>query len=174
MQEKNNKMTISLAKKEQLNEIHSLTNACALDLVSKDIYQWNEHYPPLDKLANDISRGELYCLTEENTILGIIVITEIEDKEYKDIEWLTEKESSIYIHRLATHPNFQGKGYARELMDFAEGFAMASGYKSVRLDTFSENTRNNKFYKSRGYKKLGDIFFVNQSIHPFHCYELIL
>ncbi|MGM0391936.1 MAG: GNAT family N-acetyltransferase, partial [Bacteroidota bacterium] len=30
------------------------------------------------------------------------------------------------------------------------------------------------FYESRGYQKLGDIYFPKQSEHPFHCYELIL
>ena len=45
---------------------------------------------------------------------------------------------------------------------------------SIRLDTFSQNKSNNKFYESRGYQKLGDVFFRKQSEFPFHCYEKIL
>jgi hypothetical protein len=47
-------------------------------------------------------------------------------------------------------------------------------FKTVRLDTFSQNKRNNKFYKSREYVKLGDVFFPMQSEYPFHCYEKII
>jgi ribosomal protein S18 acetylase RimI-like enzyme len=59
-------------------------------------------------------------------------------------------------------------------MSFAEEFAQKNNYASVRLDTFSVNKRNQRFYELRGYKKLGDIYFPKQSEFPFHCYELIL
>tara|TARA_R110000796_G_scaffold10530_3_gene34877 strand:+ start:23224 stop:23403 length:180 start_codon:yes stop_codon:yes gene_type:complete len=59
-------------------------------------------------------------------------------------------------------------------MNFAEDYARKGGFISVRLDTFSKNSRNNKFYQARGYQQLGDIYFPKQSEFPFHCYELIL
>jgi ribosomal protein S18 acetylase RimI-like enzyme len=96
------------------------------------------------------------------------------DKEYIPIQWLTANQNNIYIHRLSIHPNYQGKGHAQKLMGFAEDYAKQNGFASVRLDTFSQNKRNQKFYETRGYQKLGDIFFPKQSEHPFHCYELVL
>jgi len=71
------------------------------------------------------------------------------------------------------HPTFQGQGVAQQLMTFAEKFAQEKGYLSVRLDTFSRNNRNQKFYETRGYKRLGTIYFPLQSDHPFFCYELV-
>ena len=47
-------------------------------------------------------------------------------------------------------------------------------FASVRLDTFSVNKRNLKFYESRGYQRLEGIYFPKQSEFPFYCYELIL
>ena len=96
------------------------------------------------------------------------------DEEYIPVKWLTPNKNNIYIHRLAIHPNLQGKGYAQQLMDFAEQFAIENNYSSIRLDTFSQNKRNQKFYELRGYKRLGDIYFPKQSEFPFHCYELVL
>ena len=81
---------------------------------------------------------------------------------------------NLYIHRLAIDPSQQGKGYAQKLMSFAEDKAKKNGLVSVRLDTFSQNKRNQRFYEARGYNKLSDIYFPKQSEHPFHCYELIL
>ncbi len=59
-------------------------------------------------------------------------------------------------------------------MDFAEQFAIEHNYSSIRLDTFSQNKRNQKFYELRNYKRLDDIYFPKQSEFPFHCYELVL
>jgi len=68
----------------------------------------------------------------------------------------------------------QGQGYAQKLMTFAENYAIENNYASIRLDTFSQNKRNQKFYELRGYKRLGNIYFPKQSEHPFYCYELVL
>ncbi|MCM8569736.1 GNAT family N-acetyltransferase [Gramella jeungdoensis] len=158
----------------QLEEIKSLTEACAKAMCYKGIYQWNEHYPSLEKLKADIEKEELYLYEENGQIMGIIVITEDMDDEYIPIKWLSKTESNIYIHRLATHPDVWGQGYARKLMDFAENYAREHEFESIRLDTFSQNKRNQKFYESRGYQKLGNIYFPKQSEHPFYCYELLI
>ena len=158
----------------ELPEIKSLTEACAAAMIDKGIYQWNEHYPSLEKLKNDIQKEELYVLIEDEKILGIIVITETMDDEYIPIKWLSETNNNIYIHRLATHPEVWGLGYAQKLMDFAEEYARNHDFESVRLDTFSQNQRNQKFYESRGYQRLGNIYFPKQSEHPFYCYELLI
>ncbi|WP_299221725.1 GNAT family N-acetyltransferase [uncultured Aquimarina sp.] len=157
-----------------LNTIHKLTQSCAKAMIAREIYQWNEHYPTRSRFEKDIELQELYVLEEENLIKGIIVVTELMDDEYIPIEWLTKNQSNLYIHRLAIHPDYWGKGYAQQLMSWAEIFAEKKGYESIRLDTFSQNKRNQKFYETRGYKKLGNIFFPKQSEHPFYCYELVL
>ena len=100
-----------------------------------------------------------------------MVLTPVMDQEYEPINWITENHNSLYIHRLAIHPKKQGKGYAQKMMDFAENFATRNNYNSIRLDTFSKNVRNQKFYEIRGFKRLGDIYFPKQSEFPFYCYE---
>ena len=164
---------IRKAEITDLQEIKSLTEACAEAMIQKGIYQWNEHYPSLEKLKNDIRKEELYVLETGKKILGIIVITPAKDEEYIPIDWLSKTENNIYIHRLATHPDHWGQGFAQKLMDFAEDMARQNNYESVRLDTFSQNSRNQKFYEARGYQRLGNIYFPKQSEHPFYCYELL-
>ena len=110
----------------------------------------------------------------EGKLVGTIVISTHMDAEYVPVTWLTPSGNNLYIHRLAVHPEHQKKGYAQELMTFAENYARANQYSSVRLDTFSQNKRNQLFYETRGYHKLGDIYFPEQSDDHFHCYELVL
>ncbi|WP_159302482.1 GNAT family N-acetyltransferase [Maribacter litoralis] len=165
---------IAPAKISQIPEILTMTNACRIAMEANGIYQWTTEYPSQKAFEKDIDRNELYVLLEDNAIIGCIVVSLLMDDEYKNVAWLTPNGINYYIHRLAVHPKYQGKGCARRLMDFGENFARENNALSVRLDTFSQNKRNQKFYEQRGYAKLGDIFFPNQSKHPFHCYELVL
>lgn len=159
---------------KDLRQLMALTRACAKFMISQGIHQWNEHYPSVTAFEKDLNRKELYVFELEKTVIGCIVISTLKDDEYLPISWLSETEHNIYIHRLAILPEFQGHGYAQQLMDFAEDYAKSKGFESVRLDTFSQNKRNHRFYEKRGYQRLGNIFFPKQSTDPFHCYELIL
>jgi ribosomal protein S18 acetylase RimI-like enzyme len=166
-----------MIRKAVLTDIDSIlliTKACAKFMIEKDVFQWNEFYPNKSAFINDLDRDELYVLEEENKVIGCVVISTLMDNEYKPIEWLTKNENNIYIHRLAVNPKFQGKGYAQQLMNYSEHYAEEHHYNSIRLDTFSQNKRNQKFYETRGYKRLGTIYFLKQSYHPFYCYELVL
>lgn len=165
---------IELAKISQLNEILSMTDACRVTMEENGIYQWTLDYPSKKAFKNDIKRNELYVLKHAERLVGCIVISLSMDQEYGSVQWLTENTHNYYIHRLAVHPEFQGLGLAQHLMDFGENFARENNALSVRLDTFSQNKRNQKIYEQRGYIKLEDIFFPLQSEHPFHCYELVL
>jgi len=165
---------IQRAKISQLNEILTITNSCRIAMEANGIYQWTTEYPSRKAFENDIQRNELYVLQHNEKIVGCIVVSLYMDEEYRSVPWLTENNHNYYIHRLAVDPEFQGKGFAQCLMDFAENLAKENNALSVRLDTFSQNKRNQKFYEQRGYTKLKDIFFPKQSEHPFHCYELVL
>ena len=165
---------IRRAKISEIPVILTITQACAKKMQENGIFQWNEHYPSKEAFIKDIEREELFVIEENKTVLGTIVISTLMDEEYKPIKWLTPNGNSTYIHRLSVRPDFQGKGFAQKMMDFAENFSRENGFVSVRLDTFSQNKRNQHFYEQRGYQKLGDIFFPKQSEHPFHCYELVL
>lgn len=164
---------IRRAKLSEIPDILQLAKACAIAMQQKGIYQWNEHYPSQKAFEKDIANKELYVLEMGVKIIGIVVVSTYMDEEYVPIKWLTPNKNNIYIHRLAVDPKQQGKGYAQKLMDFAEAYAQENNFVSVRLDTFSQNKRNQKFYETRGYQRLGDIYFPKQSTHPFHCYELV-
>ncbi|MEQ5792979.1 GNAT family N-acetyltransferase [Muricauda sp. NFXS6] len=165
---------IRQAKISEIPDILTITQACAQKMQENGILQWNEHYPSKEAFIQDIKRNELFVIEKNSTVQGTIVISTLMDEEYIPMKWLTPNGNSTYIHRLSVHPELQGQGLAQKMMDFAEAFSRENGFVSVRLDTFSQNKRNQRFYEQRGYQKLGDIFFPKQSDHPFHCYELVL
>ena len=162
---------IRRAKLSEIEQIIEITRACADKMVSEGIFQWNSFYPNKEAFRKDVAQNELYVLLLEGRIIGCIVISTEKDPEYSAIDWLSKNQTHFYIHRLAVHPNFQKMGYAKKLMDFAEALALKNKVASIRLDTFSKNSRNQQFYETRGYTRLGNVFFPNQSEHPFYCYE---
>jgi ribosomal protein S18 acetylase RimI-like enzyme len=167
-------MIIKKASEPDLSQLLSIVKSCGQNLIEQGIFQWNEQYPSKAVLLEDIALQQIWKLEDENKIVGLIVLTENEDAEYQHVKWLTKNHKNLYIHRLAVDPEFQRKGYAQKLMDFAEKYAKENGYNSIRLDTFSQNKRNQKFYEQRNYIKLESIYFPNQREFPFYCYEKIM
>lgn len=165
---------IRIATKDDIDAILEVTQQCARHLIAKGVFQWNEHYPDRQTFASDVLHKELYVIEIEKEIVGCIIISSMMDEVYKTIKWLTQNKDIVYIHRLAIHPKYQGKGYARQLMAYAERTAKETHHNSIRLDTFSQNARNQMFYEQRGYKRLQSVYFPKQSDFPFYCYELIL
>lgn len=165
---------IKKASFKDIDNIIKITQACARHMEEQGIYQWNGHYPSKAAFENDFNNDELYIIEIHKSIVGCMAITPKMSSYYSNVEWLETSNNVIYVHRLAIDPKFQGNGFAQELMNFAENYAKNNKYHSVRLDTFSKNTRNQKFYELRGYKRLGEIFFPKQSEFPFYCYQLLL
>ena len=157
-----------------IDAILNITKSCALHMIQNNIYQWNEHYPDRDSFINDAENQELYVYVINGKVVGCISLCMHMDEVYLPVKWKTKNDNNLYIHRLAVHPDFQKKGVGKILMDFAEKYANEKKFASVRLDTFSVNKRNLKFYESRGYQRLEGIYFPKQSEFPFYCYELIL
>lgn len=165
---------IKLAKLCDLDRVKEIAEACAKKMIEDNIFQWNENYPSKEIFREDIKNNALFVARINSEIVGCIMLSSYKDDVYKNVKWISEDNNNLYIHRLAVHPRFQKKGIARKMMEYAEAFAKSKNHKSIRLDTFSKNDRNNKFYKLRGYIKLDDVFFPNQSVFPFHCYEKLI
>ena len=159
---------------EDLMRILEITKNCAVKMDAMGIYQWNENYPNRNAFIDDIKNNELLVFTKGALLVGCIALCTKMDDVYKDVKWLTKDVKSLYVHRLAVDPQFQKKGIGKKLMDYAEDFAKKNNFISIRLDTFSKNKNNMRFYERRGYKRLEEVFFPEQSKFPFYCYELII
>ena len=165
---------IRKARKEDLFAVKGIAEACTKDLDNQGIFQWNSTYPSLAIFEKDILEEALYVYEIQGEIQGCIMFSEEKDPLYDTIEWMCPDFRNLYIHRLAVHPQFQKKGIARQLMNFAESFAIHNKMHSIRLDTFSQNPRNIRFYELIGYHIRGDVIFNHQSEYPFHCFEKLI
>jgi ribosomal protein S18 acetylase RimI-like enzyme len=135
--------------------------------------QWDDSYPNREVITGDIEQGTLFVCTDNGTIGGILVLDENQAEQYGAIKWSQEQGSHLIMHRLAVHPEIQGKGIARKLIAFAEEHARQGGYASIRLDTYAKNGRALKLYPSLGYVQRGEIQFPGRTA-AFPVFEKIL
>lgn len=66
-----------------------------------------------------------------------------------------DADPALYLHRIATDPAYRGRGFVRDLVDWAKGFGAAGGRRFVRLDTVGENAGLIRHYTRCGFTYLG-------------------
>jgi len=166
-------MRIAQGTHHDLPAIMALIKAVVTHMNSIGIDQWHEGYPNKKVIGEDLDSQTLFTGWINDRLMAVNVINEVYDKEYDVLDWLTPRGKSLYVHRLAVHPDFQKKGYARMFMDYAEEKAKKEGFLSVRLDTYTGNPRNVKFYSNRGYQPIGEVSLPYRP-EPFVCFEKLV
>ncbi|MCB0478608.1 MAG: GNAT family N-acetyltransferase [Crocinitomicaceae bacterium] len=165
-------------RQAQIAEIDYLTDLvqeCGAFMRANGVDQWLEGYPDRNYIKQDVEEGTVFVFEDQGLIKTMVVLNEKQDPEYQDIEWITPVSSkNLVVHRLATLPEFQGQGLGSRMMDFAERFAKEHQYDSIRLDTFSKNQNNLKFYEKRGYQKVGRTYLSYRDDADYLCMEKII
>ena len=159
---------IRKATGEDKSAIFRIYRNAIVDMDSKGIFQWDEVYPNEENVDRDICNGQAYVYVDENTIKGVVVLNEHQDKEYEDLHWQYTGGKQLVVHRLCVDPRHQKNGIARQLMDYAEKYGVSAGYTSIRLDAFLDNARAWQLYEKLGYAKVGIVKFRKGL---FYCYE---
>ena len=165
-------MKIVQAQLTDLDNLMNLYKAAMLHLHHNGIDQWDEEYPNRDIIREDLEAGCLYGIALGSNYIGAIVMNEEEDTDYSAIPWDDASGKVLYLHRLVVHPDHQGQGIGRTLLQFAETTAARKGYSSIRLDAYSANPIALNLYARYGYSRRGEVFFPKREL-PFNCYEKV-
>lgn len=81
-------------------------------------------------------------------------------------------DSAIYIHRIATNPNFRGKNLVSLIVDWAKEYARKTGKEFVRLDTLGNNAKLIEHYTNAGFRFLGMFNLKNTMGLPDHYHNV--
>ena len=166
-------MRIVRAEERHIAPVWALMRRARQSLQAQGIHQWDDAYPTRETVATDVARGTLFVLEEEDgTCIASVALDRLQSPEYASLDWTTA-EPALVVHRLCVEPTAQGRGHARQLMDFAESYASEQGCVSVRLDAYTGNSRSVELYRRRGYRAVGQVHFPRREL-PFWCFELNL
>jgi GNAT superfamily N-acetyltransferase len=62
-----------------------------------------------------------------------------------------DKDPSVYIHRIVTHPDFHGRNYTMKIIEWAKEHAQEKGKKFLRMDTWGDNPKLIDYYIRCGF-----------------------
>ncbi len=95
--------------------------------------------PMLDDYPARVAQGVVHVLDTPGGIQGVIVL-------------IPEPDSScMLLDNIAVAPQAQGRGYGRQMLQWAEDVARRAGCTHLRLYTQEKMTENLAIYKRRGY-----------------------
>ena len=152
-------MDFTFATSCDLVDLMSLYRAATRHMDAQRIPQWDEIYPSVEVVRQDIERGQMRLGKVEGTIALAYSLEPCARGDYEPADWRYDVPQFFVLHRLCVHPSFQGKGLARQAMDHLEEEARSLGIYAIRLDAFSQNPAALKLYESRGYEKAGEITY---------------
>lgn len=92
-----------------------------------------------------------------------------------DDEYIWEErnaDAAVYIHRIATNPDFRGQNFVSKIVDWAKVFAKNNHKDFVRLDTVGNNIKLIELYKKSGFNFLGFVKLKDTSKLPSHYHVL--
>ena len=69
---------------------------------------------------------------------------------------LERMEEAVRIDQLFVSPEHEAEGLGRQLLEFAEGFAIWEGATTLQVVVEAENERALSFYRGRGFMPVGD------------------
>jgi ribosomal protein S18 acetylase RimI-like enzyme len=162
---------INLGSPIEIDSVVALVKWAIEKMHRNGIPQWGEYYPTREIFLADIAAGSLYAARIDSSIVGIIGLDENQFSEWKGQDWIDAKGKALAVHRVCVATDFQGQGIAKKLMCFAEGYARANGYTSMRLEAFAGNPVSLGLYDSLGYRRCGT-FDVHQGV--CYCFEKLL
>lgn len=148
------------AKDENINTIMAIIQRAQAYLKSQGIDQWQNNYPNIETISNDIQNSNGYILLKDNVIVGTVVIIFGPDKTYKSIyngEWLTNGKYAV-LHRMAINSDYHGFGLATEMIKQAEVMCKDNGINSIKVDTHKENIAMQKRLLNSGFIYCGIIY----------------
>lgn len=148
-------MRVKKASQENIEDIlHIVDEARAIMRENGNMTQWNNGYPSMETILNDISKGQAFICISDCEIVGYFCFIKGDhpDPNYDVIHegaWLNTHPYGV-IHRLASGRKV--KGIAQKAFDFA-----FSEIKNIRVDTHHENVPMQQFLKKIGFTYCGII-----------------
>lgn len=140
-----------IIKNSELTDVPKIFNLyrIATDYMkSKNQVYWPKF--PIELILNEIKENRQWKLLIDEKI-ACIWATSLND----ELIWGNKKEPSLYIHRIATNPEFRGQNLVARLIEWANTFGKKKDLKFIRMDTVGMNKGLIEHYKKLGFDFLG-------------------
>jgi ribosomal protein S18 acetylase RimI-like enzyme len=126
---------------------------------------WPEFAPEL--VATEIAENRQWKMLIDGQIACVWATTFSDEQIWEE----KNNDAAVYIHRIATNPNFRGQNFVGKIVEWAKKYALKNNKDFVRLDTIGENTGLIKHYTNSGFDFLGMFELKDTTGLPDHYHN---
>jgi len=137
-------LTIQPAKENQLLEVLYIIRECAEQLIAKGLPSWHNTHDDYAQISLDISKRYIHLVFLGRIPVGTITVK----PDASDV-------TISYLDRLAIFPHYQGRGLAKEMIDFAEAYSREQGFKMLRGVIPMDDDSLCKLLEKKGFMNMG-------------------
>ena len=151
--------------KTDINDVMNIIRQAQVYFKELGINQWQNDYPNVEIINNDIDNENSYVLLKDNNIVATAAISFEEEKTYDSIyegQWISNKEYAV-IHRIAVNNNYKGLGISSKIIRNVEQLCLKKGVYSIKVDTHEENLSMQKMLKKNQFQYCGVIYLEDGS-----------
>jgi ribosomal protein S18 acetylase RimI-like enzyme len=128
----------------------------------KTVVVWPEFEKQL--VETEIAENRQWKLIIGEEIACVWAITFSDEQIWEE----RNADAAIYIHRIATNPNFRGKNFVSVIVEWAKEYAKKNSKDFIRLDTLGNNIKLIELYTKAGFSFLGMFDLKNTAGLPDH------
>lgn len=158
-------MEFRKAMESDINSIMKIIKQAQDYFKKQGIDQWQNNYPNIETIKNDIAKGYGYVLLKDGEVAGTVAVSFDGEKTYEyiyDGKWLSDFEYAV-IHRMAIDNNLKGLGLASIIMKKVEEMCINKGIKSIRIDTHEDNKSMQRLIEKNRFQYCGIIYLADNS-----------
>ena len=160
-------MKIVHSTSSDIDEIFRLYKiASAYQKAKKTVVVWPDFERAL--VETEIAENRQWKLVKDNEVVCVWATT-FSDEQIREEK---NKDKAIYIHRIATNPNFRGLNCVKLIVDWAKEYAQTNYLDFIRLDTIGNNTNLITHYTNAGFTFLGMFDLKNTAGLPDHYHNM--
>ena len=155
-------MEILNSKAEDIDEIFRLYKIASDYMKERYIVYWPEFARSL--VETEIKENRQWKMIIDGQIACVWATT------FNDAQIWEERDNdpSVYIHRIATNPNFRGQNFVTKIVAWCKDYATENSKNYIRLDTVGENKGLIEHYTKCGFDYLGLLKLQNTEGLPAH------
>ena len=127
-------------------------------------------WPEFDRklVEREISENRQWKLIIDGEIACVWATTFSDEQIWEE----RNADAAVYIHRIATNPDFRGRDFVSIVTNWAKVYARSNDKDFVRLDTLGNNVRLIEHYKSAGFTFLGMFDLKDTKGLPDHYHNV--
>jgi ribosomal protein S18 acetylase RimI-like enzyme len=155
-------MEIKNSTKTDINEIFGLYKIATDFQKTRFSVNWPEFERSL--VETEIAENRQWKIVIDNKI-ACVWATTFDDPQIWEKR---NNDPAIYIHRIATNPEFRGQNLVEQIVEWAKQFAFDNKKSYIRMDTVGDNPGLISYYSKCGFEFLGLLKLQNTEGLPEH------